>query len=75
MYNLNLLTTLVSVGCRLIVLDSSHGACRPAREQLERIHAKHYGKVEVIVGNIASYESAMYLLEGDAKPDALKVNS
>jgi len=64
---------LVNVGCRVLVLDSSHGACKPAREQLERIRAKHGSKVEVIVGNIASYESAMYLLEGISKPDALKV--
>jgi IMP dehydrogenase len=29
--------------------------------------------VEIIAGNIASYASAIYLLEGDAKPDGLKV--
>jgi len=65
---------LVSVGCRLLVLDSSHGACQPAREQLNRIRKK-YGpeQVEVIVGNIASYESAKYLLEGETQPDGLKV--
>eukprot|EP01126_Amoeba_proteus_P034188 TRINITY_DN3392_c0_g1_i7.p1 TRINITY_DN3392_c0_g1~~TRINITY_DN3392_c0_g1_i7.p1 ORF type:complete len:463 (-),score=95.75 TRINITY_DN3392_c0_g1_i7:78-1466(-) len=64
---------LVSVGCKLLVLDSSHGACKAARDQLERIHEKYAGKIEVIIGNIASYESAKYLLEGKVKPDGLKV--
>jgi IMP dehydrogenase len=64
---------LVEVGCKVVVLDSSHGACQPAREQIKRIKSKHGEKIELIVGNIASYDSAMYLLEGDFKPDALKV--
>eukprot|EP01123_Difflugia_compressa_P015566 TRINITY_DN882_c0_g1_i1.p1 TRINITY_DN882_c0_g1~~TRINITY_DN882_c0_g1_i1.p1 ORF type:complete len:536 (-),score=105.63 TRINITY_DN882_c0_g1_i1:96-1703(-) len=64
---------LVESGCKILVLDSSHGACVPAKEQITRIRAKYDHKVDIIVGNIASYESAMYLLEGDGKPDALKV--
>jgi len=64
---------LVEAGCKVIVLDSSHGACTPAREQLSRIKSKYDQKVDVIVGNIASYQSAMYLLENQHKPDALKV--
>jgi len=64
---------LVEAGCKVIVLDSSHGACAPAREQLTRIKSKYGDKLDVIVGNIASYESAMYLLESQYRPDALKV--
>jgi len=64
---------LVESGCKVLVLDSSHGACRPALDQMVRIRAKYGNKIDIIVGNIASYDSAMYLLEGEAKPDALKV--
>jgi len=64
---------LVESGCKILVLDSSHGACAPAKEQMHRIRVKYGNRVDIIVGNIASYESAMYLLEGDVKPDALKV--
>ncbi|KAL6077120.1 Inosine-5'-monophosphate dehydrogenase [Balamuthia mandrillaris] len=91
---------LVESGCRVLVVDSSHGACKPARNTLKALQElknqrillrqqQHkatnspgssssseldgWGDFEVIVGNIASYDSAMYLLESDAKPDALKV--
>jgi len=64
---------LVSHGCRLLVLDSSHGACKPAKEQIKRLREKFGDSVELIVGNIASYDSAMYLLEGPHRPDSLKV--
>jgi len=64
---------LVDSGCKVLVLDSSHGACKPAKEQIQRIREKLGNSVEIIAGNIASYESAMYLLEGDFRPDSLKV--
>jgi len=64
---------LVDSGCKVLVLDSSHGACKPAKEQIQRIREKFGNSVEIIAGNIASYESAMYLLEGDFRPDSLKV--
>jgi IMP dehydrogenase len=66
---------LVANGCRVLVLDSSHGACQPAKEQIRAIRAKLGDSVEIIAGNIASYDSAMYLLEDEqgARPDALKV--
>ncbi|ELR24205.1 Inosine5'-monophosphate dehydrogenase [Acanthamoeba castellanii str. Neff] len=66
---------LVANGCRVLVLDSSHGACKPAKEQIRAIRAKLGDSVEIIAGNIASYDSAMYLLEDEqgARPDALKV--
>lgn len=67
-------TLLVEQGnCKVLVIDSSHGSCRPVKDQLVRIREKFGNRVDVICGNIASYESAMYLLKGDAKPDALKV--
>eukprot|EP01122_Echinamoeba_exundans_P013336 TRINITY_DN580_c0_g1_i2.p1 TRINITY_DN580_c0_g1~~TRINITY_DN580_c0_g1_i2.p1 ORF type:complete len:457 (+),score=113.81 TRINITY_DN580_c0_g1_i2:632-2002(+) len=60
-------------GCKVLVLDSSHGACKAAKDQLARLRAKFGNSVEIIIGNIASYDSAKYLLEGDHKPDGLKV--
>src|SRR5215831_4604555 len=62
---------LVQNKCKVIVLDSSHGACKPAKDQIQRMREAFGNKIEIIVGNIASYDSAMYLLEGDFKPDAL----
>jgi len=64
---------LVHHGCKLLVMDSSHGACKPAREQIRRIRERYGDSVEIIVGNIASYDSAMYLLDSQWRPDALKV--
>ena len=63
----------VKSGCRVIVIDTSHGSCLPAKEQIARIRASHGNSVDLIVGNIASYDSAMYLLDGEHRPDALKV--
>jgi len=60
-------------GCRVLVLDSSHGACAPCRAQIKRIRERWGDSVQIIAGNIASYDSAMYLLTADHKPDALKV--
>eukprot|EP01114_Cavostelium_apophysatum_P019464 TRINITY_DN6285_c1_g1_i2.p1 TRINITY_DN6285_c1_g1~~TRINITY_DN6285_c1_g1_i2.p1 ORF type:complete len:702 (+),score=156.40 TRINITY_DN6285_c1_g1_i2:23-2128(+) len=64
---------LVSNGCRLLVLDSSHGACKPAKDQIRKIREKFGNRVEILVGNIASYAAAEYLLKGPHKPDGLKV--
>jgi len=65
---------LVEAGCKVIILDSSHGACTPARDQLARIKTKYAHKhLDVIVGNVASYDSAMYLLSSEHKPDGIKV--
>jgi IMP dehydrogenase len=70
MHRINL---LVESKCKVLVLDSSHGACKPAKEQIQRIREKYGETVEIIAGNIASYESAMYLLDSKYKPDSLKV--
>jgi IMP dehydrogenase len=64
---------LVENKCKVMVLDSSHGACKPAKDQIKRIREKYGTTVEIIAGNIASYESAMYLLDSEYRPDALKV--
>jgi IMP dehydrogenase len=65
---------LVEVGgCRVLVLDSSHGACSPCKNQIKRLRERWGDSVQIIAGNIASYDSAMYLLTADHKPDALKV--
>ncbi|PRP81444.1 inosine 5'-monophosphate dehydrogenase, partial [Planoprotostelium fungivorum] len=64
---------LVQSGCKVLVLDSSHGACAPAKEQIKRLRVKYGDRIDIIVGNIASYASAAYLLKGDHRPDCLKV--
>jgi len=64
---------LVASGCKVLVLDSSHGACKPAKDQIQKLREKFGNSVEIIAGNIASYESATYLLESEYRPDALKV--
>jgi len=60
-------------GCKVIVIDTSHGASQLARNQTCRIREAYGNKVGIIVGNVASYESAMYLLNGPHLPDAIKV--
>lgn len=64
---------LYKAGCKVIVIDSSHGACKPAMNQIKLLRKEFGNKMDIIVGNIASYESALYLLSGKYKPDALKV--
>ncbi len=64
---------LVSVGCPILVVDCSHGACAQVVEQIRYIR-QIAPTVDVIAGNIASYDSAHYLLTREnARPDALKV--
>jgi IMP dehydrogenase len=64
---------LIASSCKLLVIDSSHGACGPTKELIRDIRLKYGSSVNIIAGNIASYDSAMYLLEGEHRPDALKV--
>lgn len=64
---------LVEAGCKLLVIDSSHGACKAVKDMVIALKEKFGSKVDVIAGNIASYASAQYLLQGDAIPDGLKV--
>lgn len=71
--DLNRANLLIQAGCKLLVIDSSHGSCKPVKDQIINIRKAHGNKVEIIAGNIASYASAKYLLEGNARPDGLKV--
>eukprot|EP00462_Mataza_sp_D1_P025173 CAMPEP_0175144476 /NCGR_PEP_ID=MMETSP0087-20121206/14162_1 /TAXON_ID=136419 /ORGANISM="Unknown Unknown, Strain D1" /LENGTH=580 /DNA_ID=CAMNT_0016428967 /DNA_START=18 /DNA_END=1760 /DNA_ORIENTATION=- len=64
---------LINAGAKVLVIDSSHGSCKPVKDQILRIKESFDEKCELIAGNIASYESAMYLLDGKFRPDALKV--
>lgn len=64
---------LVEAGCRLMVLDAAHGACAQLKIQLTKIRALFGDSIQIIAGNVASYASATYLLQGPAKPDAIKV--
>jgi IMP dehydrogenase len=65
---------LVKAGCKLLVIDSSHGACLAVREIIQGIRERFGNTVEIIAGNVASYESAQYLLENEAgRPDGIKV--
>ena len=57
---------LIDAGCKVLVsfkinsniinininqvLDSSHGACKPARDQIQRLKEKFGNKIELIVG-------------------------
>jgi IMP dehydrogenase len=65
---------LVDAGCKLIVIDTSHGANSEVLKMLFWIKDNY--DVQVIVGNIASYDSARYILQSckDSKrlPDGLK---
>lgn len=64
---------LLDVGCKVVVLDASHGSNQAVKAQLSRVRQLGGVDLQIIVGNVASYRSAMFLLDGDAKPDALKV--
>lgn len=62
--------SLIMNGCKLIVIDTSHGACEMTLDMINKIKSKY--NVELIVGNVASYRSTKYLLSGKYKPDAIK---
>ena len=64
--------SLIEAGCKILVIDTSHGASILVKDQLIKIK-EFCANVDVIVGNVASYESAKFLLEGECIPDAIKV--
>ncbi len=64
------LEALVKAGVDVIVLDSAHGWTNKFKESLTFIKST-YPKVDVIVGNIATYEAAKDLSEAGA--DGLRV--
>lgn len=63
-------TALVEAGVDAIVIDTAHGHSTGVVEKLKEVKAK-FPKLEVIVGNIATPEAALYLVEAGA--DAVKV--
>eukprot|EP01100_Stratorugosa_tubuloviscum_P001183 TRINITY_DN1264_c0_g3_i1.p1 TRINITY_DN1264_c0_g3~~TRINITY_DN1264_c0_g3_i1.p1 ORF type:complete len:612 (+),score=326.79 TRINITY_DN1264_c0_g3_i1:101-1936(+) len=54
---------LAAHGCKLIILDCSHGGALAAKSQLYLLRANLPSSVQIIVGNIASYETALFLLD------------
>ncbi len=64
------ITALVDAGVDVIVVDTAHGHSKNVLEQVKWIK-KHFPKVDVIGGNIATADAARALLEAGA--DAVKV--
>ncbi len=63
-------TALYEAGVDAIVIDTAHGHTRGVVDKLKEVKAK-YPNLEVVVGNIATAEAALYLVEAGA--DAVKV--
>jgi IMP dehydrogenase len=61
---------LVEAGVDCIVIDTAHGHTKGVVDKLKEVKAKH-PKLDVIVGNIATAEAALFLVEAGA--DAVKV--
>ena len=61
---------LVGAGVDAIVIDTAHGHTKGVVDKLKEVKGKH-PELDVIVGNIATPEAAMYLV--DAGADAVKV--
>ena len=61
---------LVEAGVDCIVIDTAHGHTKGVVDKLKEVKAKH-PQLDVIVGNIATAEAALYLVEAGA--DAVKV--
>jgi len=64
---------LFEAGCKLMVIDSSHGACKAVKDTIIALRKNFGSSVDIVAGNIASYASAQYLMDGTSIPDALKV--
>ena len=63
-------SALVAEGVDAVVLDSAHGHTKGVIDKLKEIKAK-YPNLDVVVGNIATYEAAKMLAEAGA--DGIKV--
>ncbi|WP_297511219.1 IMP dehydrogenase [Flavobacterium sp.] len=63
-------TALVNAGVDAIVIDTAHGHSRGVISVLQEVKAK-FPKLDVVVGNIATPEAALFLVEHGA--DAVKV--
>jgi IMP dehydrogenase len=63
-------SALVEAGVDAIIIDTAHGHTQGVVVKLKEVKAK-YPKLDVVVGNIATAEAALYLVEAGA--DAVKV--
>ena len=63
-------TALVNAGVDAIVIDTAHGHTKGVVDVLKNIKA-NFPNIDIIVGNIATPEAALYLVENGA--DAVKV--
>lgn len=61
---------LVGVGADVIVVDSAHGFAKPVINTVKYIR-RNYPGVQIVAGNIATFEAAIALIEAGA--DALRV--
>ena len=61
---------LVEAGADAIVIDTAHGHSKGVIEKLKQVKAA-FPQVDVVVGNVATGEAAMYLVENGA--DGVKV--
>lgn len=64
------ITALVNVGVDAVVIDTAHGHSKAVVETLKKVKAT-FPNLEVVVGNIATAEAALALVEAGA--DAVKV--
>lgn len=62
---------LVDVGCPVLCIDVAHGHHKLVKEAMRRIKNEVNGKVDILVGNIASKEAASDLCEWGA--DGLRI--
>lgn len=67
---LDRVAALVEAGVDAIVIDTAHGHSKGVADMLKRVKAAYPG-IDVVVGNIATGEAAIYLV--DAGADAVKV--
>ena len=63
-------TALVGAGVDAIVIDTAHGHSKGVIETLKKVR-KQFGKLDIVVGNIATAEAAKALVKAGA--DAVKV--
>jgi IMP dehydrogenase len=63
-------TALNESGVDAVIIDTAHGHTKGVVEALQRVKAK-FPDLDVVVGNIATPEAALYLMEAGA--DAVKV--
>jgi len=63
-------TALNESGVDAVIIDTAHGHTKGVVEALQRVKAK-FPNLDVVVGNIATPEAALYLMEAGA--DAVKV--